>query len=104
MACSGLCLGVLIGCLLLFSPLLLIGCNGQAVILGAAGTGQLAPFTVTFGDGQPTANVTDYLPVCFVASGSGPFIRLEKTDGSLVLAETGAFSGFTGVPVNIAEH
>ncbi|XP_065181287.1 uncharacterized protein LOC135811945 isoform X1 [Sycon ciliatum] len=105
MACSGLCLGVLIGSLLLFCPLLLTGCNGQHVSLNAAGTGQsTTAFRVTFGDGQPTANVTDYLPVCLVASGSGPFIRLEKTDGSLVWAETGAFSGGTIVLVNTTVH
>ncbi|XP_065181282.1 uncharacterized protein LOC135811938 [Sycon ciliatum] len=106
MACSGLCLGVLIGCLLLFCPLLLTGCNGQHVSLNAAGTGQsTTAFRVTFGDGQPTANVTSYLPACVVISGSGPFIRLEKTDGSLVLAETGAFSGsLNGAQVNTTVH
>ncbi|XP_065181321.1 uncharacterized protein LOC135811972 isoform X4 [Sycon ciliatum] len=105
MACSGLCLGVLIGCLLLFCPLLLTGCNGQHVSLNAAGTRQsTTAFRVTFGDGQPTANVTSYLPACVVISGSGPFIRLEKTDGSLVLAETGAFSGGTIVQVNATVH
>ena len=79
--------------------------TGQHVSLTAAGTRQLAPFTVTFGDGQPTANVTSYLPGCVVFSGSGPFIRLEKTDGSLVLAETGAFSGsLNGAQVNTTVH
>ncbi|XP_065181230.1 uncharacterized protein LOC135811910 isoform X2 [Sycon ciliatum] len=105
MASPGLCLGVLIGCLLLFSPLLLIGCNGQPVTLTAGGIGQsTTAFIVTFGDGQPTANVTGYLPVCVAASGSGSFIRLEKTDGSLVLAETGAFTVFGRAPVNITVH
>ncbi|XP_065182005.1 uncharacterized protein LOC135812635 [Sycon ciliatum] len=81
------------------------GVKGQTVILGAAGTGQsMAAFTVAFGNGQPTVNVTDYLPVCLVISGSGPFIRLEKTDGSLVLGETGAFSGVTTVQVNSTAH
>ncbi|XP_065181300.1 uncharacterized protein LOC135811948 isoform X3 [Sycon ciliatum] len=98
MACSGLCLGVLIGCLFLFCPLLLTGCDGQHVSLNAAGTRQLAPYRVTFGDGQPTANVTSYLPVCVVISGSGPFIRLEKTDGSLLLGETGAFTAVVTAP------
>ena len=77
---------------------------GQPVSLNAAGTGQLAPFTVTFGDGQPTADVTSYLPGCVVLSGMGSFIRLEKTDGSLVWAETGAFSGDDIVKVNKGEH
>ncbi|XP_065182248.1 mucin-5AC-like [Sycon ciliatum] len=79
--------------------------DSQAVILGAGGTGQQSPFTVTFGDGQPTVNVTVYLPTCIVTSGSGPFIRLEKTDGSLVLGETGTFSGsFNGASVNSTAH
>ncbi|XP_065181253.1 mucin-5AC-like [Sycon ciliatum] len=79
--------------------------KGQVVSLSAAGTGQTTTaFTVTFGDGQPTADVTSYLPVCIVGSGSGPFIRLEKTDGSLVLAETGAFTVFGRAPVNSTEH
>ncbi|XP_065182245.1 uncharacterized protein LOC135812954 [Sycon ciliatum] len=81
--------------------------SGQVVGLSAGFTRQPSlPFRVTFGDGQPTADVTSYLPECVVGSsgGSGPFIRLEKTDGSLVLAEIGAFSGFTGVPVNITAH
>ncbi|XP_065181434.1 uncharacterized protein LOC135812046 isoform X1 [Sycon ciliatum] len=104
MASSGLFFGILMGCLLLFSPLLLIGCNGQPVGLNADGTGQHAPFIVTFGDGQPTADVTSYLPLCVVGSGSGPWIRLEKTDGSIVLAETGAFSGGTLLFVNSTAH
>ncbi|XP_065181299.1 serine-rich adhesin for platelets-like isoform X2 [Sycon ciliatum] len=93
--------GVLIGCLLLFCPLLLIGSNGQAVTLRAAGTGQSTTYLVTFGDGQPTVNVPDYLPLCLVSDGSGPFIRLEKTDGSLVLFES-AISGITVVQLNSA--
>ncbi|XP_065182285.1 uncharacterized protein LOC135812995 [Sycon ciliatum] len=96
--------GVLIGCLLLFCPLLLTGCNGQTVGLSATGTRQLAPYRVTFGDGQPTAKVTDYLPACVVISGSGPFIRLEKTDGSLVLAELGSFAVFGILLVNSTVH
>ncbi|XP_065182257.1 uncharacterized protein LOC135812966 [Sycon ciliatum] len=76
----------------------------QTVGLSATGTRQLAPYRVTFGDGQPTANVTSYLPVCFVASGSGPFIRLEKTDGSLVLAELGSFTVFGRLLVNTTVH
>ncbi|XP_065181438.1 uncharacterized protein LOC135812047 isoform X2 [Sycon ciliatum] len=104
MASSGLCFGILMGCLLLFSPLLLIGCNGQPVSLIADGTGQHPPYTVTFGDGQPTADVISYLPGCVVLSGSGPWIRLEKTDGSLVLGETGAFSGLTSATVNSTAH
>ncbi|XP_065181255.1 uncharacterized protein LOC135811918 isoform X2 [Sycon ciliatum] len=81
------------------------GVKGQPVSLIAVGTGQTTTaFTVTFGDGQPTANVTIYLPVCIVASGSGPFIRLEKTDGSLVLGETGAFTVFGRAPVNNTVH
>ena len=59
---------------------------------------------MTFGDGQPTADVTSYLPLCVVGSGSGPWIRLEKTDGSIVLAETGAFSGGTLLFVNSTAH
>ncbi|XP_065181256.1 mucin-3A-like [Sycon ciliatum] len=78
--------------------------EGQRVSLSAGGTGQSTPITVTFGDGQPTADVTDYLPVCVVISGSGPFIRLEKTDGSLVLAETGAFSQLSVTQLNFTIH
>ncbi|XP_065181992.1 uncharacterized protein LOC135812615 [Sycon ciliatum] len=80
------------------------GVKGQPLILNAAGTGQLAPFRVTFGDGQPTADVTNYLPACWVFFGPGPFIRLEKTDGSLVLAETGAFSVGIIFVVNTTAH
>ena len=78
---------------------------GQVVILGASDTGQTtAAFTVTFGDGQPSADVSGYLPTCVVLRGSGPFIRLVKTDGSLVLAETGAFSGLSFTQMNFAIH
>ncbi|XP_065181268.1 uncharacterized protein LOC135811929 isoform X2 [Sycon ciliatum] len=81
------------------------GVKGQAVLLGAFGTGQtIPPYIETFGNGQPTAYVTGYLPVCFVFGGSGPFIRLEKTDGSLVLVERGAFSGVTSAQVNSTVH
>ncbi|XP_065181993.1 uncharacterized protein LOC135812616 [Sycon ciliatum] len=79
--------------------------KGRGVTLSASGTGQATTaFEVTFGDGQPTADVTNYLPTCVVLSGSGPFIRLEKTEGSLVLAETGTFSGVTTVQVNTTAH
>ncbi|XP_065181262.1 uncharacterized protein LOC135811926 isoform X2 [Sycon ciliatum] len=81
------------------------GVKGQPVSLIAVGTGQTTTaFTVTFGDGQPTADVTSYLPVCIVSSGSGSFIRLAKTDGSLVLGETGAFTVFGRAPVNNTVH
>ncbi|XP_065181815.1 uncharacterized protein LOC135812367 [Sycon ciliatum] len=86
--------GVPVASLLLIHSLLLTDCNGQGVTLTAAPTGQVTTFEVTFGDGQPTASVIDYLPKCKVGSGSGPFIRLEKTDGSLVWAELGSFKGY----------
>ena len=77
---------------------------GQYPVLVAAGTGQGTPFIMTFGDGQSTADVLSYMPVCIVTSGSAPFIRLEKTDGSLVLGVTGSFTGFGRAPLNTTAH
>ncbi|XP_065182000.1 uncharacterized protein LOC135812628 [Sycon ciliatum] len=87
MAVSDHSAGVLVASLLLIHSLLLTDCNGQAVTLTAGGTGQTYPFNVAFGDGQPTASVTDYLPWCVLDSERKSWIRLEKTDGSLVLAK-----------------
>ncbi|XP_065182013.1 uncharacterized protein LOC135812654 [Sycon ciliatum] len=78
--------------------------TGQYPVLVAAGTGQGTPFIMTFGDGQSTADVLSYMPVCIVTSGSAPFIRLEKTDGSLVLGVTGSFTGFGRAPLNTTAH
>ena len=80
---------------------------GQTVYLKAKNTGQTAPFTVTFGDGQPTSNVNSLLPTCNGFSKPTTFIRMEKTDGSFLLYNgTGSFFYHVNVYYNDyeAEH
>ncbi|XP_065193120.1 sushi, von Willebrand factor type A, EGF and pentraxin domain-containing protein 1-like [Sycon ciliatum] len=92
--------GVLIRYLLLFSPLFLIGCEGQTVYLKAKNTGQTAPFTVTFGDGQLTRDVNKFLPTTSGYSFYVTFLRLEKTTGSFALYNRIIQSGFSVDPFN----
>ena len=73
---------------------------GQTVYLKAKNTGQTAPFTVTFGDGQLTRDVNKFLPTTSGYSFYVTFLRLEKTTGSFALYNRIIQSGFSVDPFN----